>query len=134
MIRKYVLRIYYKISNIFKCSCRKFGKKSIQFYGKSKTPSTLTNVLNLTKENVLSYCNEDMHFFVTVLLPTNATGYVTDNDSGNEDDAGTVCNSPRSVLLTLAVIGNSINRNYEDIEEAAKNSKESKMTSHLGPG
>ena len=70
--------------------------KSTQFYGKSKTPATLSRLLDLTEENARPYRNEDGQFSVTILPPKNAAGYITDEDSGDEDGAGTVNNLPEA--------------------------------------
>ena len=53
--------------------------KSTRFYGKSKTPATLSRLLDLAEENAWPYRNEDGQFSVTILPPTNATGYITAN-------------------------------------------------------
>ena len=60
------------------------------FYGdcRSKTSTTLSRILDLTEENALPFRNEDEdQFSITKLPPKNATGYVTDEDSGDEDDS-----------------------------------------------
>ena len=72
--------------------------KSTRFYGKSKTPAALSRLLDLAEENAWPYRNEDGQFSVTLLPPTIATDYITDEDSGDEDGAGTVNNLPESML------------------------------------
>ena len=94
--------------------------KSTQFYGKSKTPATLSRLLDLAEENARPYRNEDGQFSVTILPPTNATGYITDEDSGDEDGAGTVNNLPGSMLLAPAILDESSNPNDETVEELLK--------------
>ena len=76
--------------------------KSTRFYGKSKTPATLSRLLDLAEENARPYRNEDGQFSVTILSPTNATSYITDKDSGDEDGAGTVNNLPGSMLFSAS--------------------------------
>ena len=81
--------------------------KSSRFYGncRNKTPTSLSGVLDLAAENALP-CDhsEDDQFSVTVHPPTNATGYITDEDSGDKDGAGTINNLPGSMLLAPALI------------------------------
>ena len=68
--------------------------KSLCFYDncRNKTPTSLSRILDLAEENALPYCSEDNQFSVTVLSPTNATGYITDEDSGDGDGAGMINN------------------------------------------
>ena len=94
--------------------------KSTRFYGKSKTPATLSRLLDLVEENARPYRNEDGQFSVTILPPTNATSYITDEDSGDEDGAVTVNNLPRSMLLAPAILDESSNPNDETVEEPPK--------------
>ena len=93
--------------------------KSSRFYGncRNKTPTSLSRILDLAEENALPYRNEDDQFSVTVLPPTNATGYITDEDSGDEDGAGTINNLPGSMLLAPALIDDSSCKNVENIDE-----------------
>ena len=65
--------------------------KSTRFYGncRSKTPTSLSRILDLAEENGLPYSSQDDQFLVTALPPINATGYVKHEDSGDEDGAGT---------------------------------------------
>ena len=93
--------------------------KSSRFYGncRNKTPTSLSRILDLAEENALPFRSEDDQFSVTVLSPTNATGYITDEDSGNEDGAGTINNLPGSILLAPALIDDSSCKNVENIEE-----------------
>ena len=44
-----------------------------------------------------------VRFSVTVLPPTNATGYITDDDAGDEDGAGTINNVTNHDLVTNAM-------------------------------
>ena len=98
-----------------------------RFYGKRKTPTTLSRLLDLEEENARPYRNEDGQFSVTILPPTNATGYITDEDSGNEDGAGTVNNLPGSMLLAPAILDESSNPNDETVEAPPKK-KQRKQT------
>ena len=93
--------------------------KSSRFYGncRNKTPTSLSRILDLAEENVLLYRSENDQFSVTGLTPTNATGYITDEDSGDEDGAGTINNLPESILLAPALIDDSSCKNFENIEE-----------------
>ena len=77
----------------------------------------MSRILDLTEENALPYRSEDDHFSVTVLPPTNATGYITDEDSGDEDGAGTMNNLPGSMLLAPALIDESCCKNVKNMEE-----------------
>ena len=61
--------------------------------------------------------SEDDQFSVTVLPPTNRTGYITDEDSGDEDGAGTITNLPGSMLLAPALTDDSSCNNVENIED-----------------
>ena len=94
--------------------------KSTRFYGKSKTPATLSRLLDLAEENAWPYRNEDGQFFVNMLPPTNSTDYITDEDSGDEDGAVTVNNLPGSMLLAQAILDKSSNPNSETFEEPPK--------------
>ena len=94
--------------------------KSTRFYGKRKTPATLSRLLDLVEKNAWPYRNEDGQFSVTILPPTNATGYITDEDSGDEDGAGTISNFPGSMLLAPAILDESSNPNDETVEESPK--------------
>ena len=70
--------------------------KSLRFYGncRNKIPTSLRRILDLAEQNALPYRNEDYQFSVTVLPPINATGYITDEDSGDEDGVGRISNLP----------------------------------------
>ena len=59
-----------------------------------------------------------VRFSVTVLPPTNATGYITDEDAEDEDGAGAINNLPGSMPLAQALIDNSSFKNIENIEES----------------
>ena len=93
--------------------------KLSRFYGNSrnKTPTSLSRILDSADENALSYHSKDDQFSVTVLPPINATGNITDEDSGNEDGAGTINNLPESMLLAPALIDDSSCKNVENIED-----------------
>ena len=93
--------------------------KSSCFYGncRYKTLYTLSRILDLAEENVLPYRSEDDRFSVTVLPPTNATGYIIDKNSEDEDGAGTINNLPGSMLLAPALIDDSSCKNLKTIEE-----------------
>ena len=111
--------------------------KFTQFYSKSKTPATLSNILDLAEEKALSYRNEDEQFSDTILPPTKATGSFTDEDCVDENGAGTFSNLPGNtrMLLEPTIICDSSKLNDKDIEEPVEEkSKGNKLTSHLGPG
>ena len=78
----------------------------------------MSRLLDLAEENAWPY--EDGQLSVTILQPTNATGYITDEDSGDEDGAGTVNNLPGSMLLASAILDESSNPNDETVEESPK--------------
>ena len=65
----------------------------------------------------MPYRSEDDQFSVTVLPPTNAIDYITDEDSADGDGAGTINNLPGSRLLAPALIDDSSCKNVENIEE-----------------
>ena len=77
----------------------------------------MSRILDLAEQNALPYRSEDDTFSVTVIPPTNATGYITDKDSGDEDGAGTINNLPGSMLLAPVLIDDSSSKNVENIEE-----------------
>ena len=83
--------------------------KSSRFYGncRNKTPTSLCRILDLAEENTLLYRCEDDQFLVTVLPPTNATGYITDEDSEDVDGEGTINNLQDRMLLAPALIDDS---------------------------
>ena len=93
--------------------------KSSRFYGncRNKTPTSLSTILDLAVENALPYRNEDDHFSVTVLSPRNATGYIADEDSGDEVGAGTISNLQGRKLLDSALIDDSSCKNIENNKE-----------------
>ena len=78
--------------------------KPFRFYGnkiKNTTPTTLSRILDLAENVSLSHKNENDRIKITVLPPTNATGNITDEDSGNEDGLGTINNLSESMLPAL---------------------------------
>ena len=93
--------------------------KSSRFYGncRNKTPTSLSRILDLAKENALPYHSEDDQFLATVLQQTNATGYITDEDSGDENGAGMMNNLPGSMLLAPTLIDDSTCKNVKNIED-----------------
>ena len=93
--------------------------KFLRFYEncRNKTPTSLSRILDLAEENALPYRSEDDQFSVSVLSPTNATGFITDEDSGDEDGAGTIKNLPGSMLLAPALIDDSSCKNVKNSEE-----------------
>ena len=93
--------------------------KSSRFYGncRNETPTSLSRILDLAEKNALPYPSEKDQFLVTVLPPTNATDYITDENSGDKDGAGTINNLPGSMLLAPALIDDSSCKNVKDIEE-----------------
>ena len=93
--------------------------KSLRFYGncRNKTPTSMSRILNLAEENALPFRSKNDQFSVTVLPPTNATDYITDENSGDEDGAGTINNLPGSMLLARALIDDSSCKNVKNIEE-----------------
>ena len=77
----------------------------------------MSRILDLAEENALPYRSEDDQFSVTVLPPTNATGCIADEDSEDEDGAGTINNLPGSMLLAPALIDDSSCKNVKNIKE-----------------
>ena len=95
----------------------------------------MSRLLDLAEENDWPHRNEDGQFSVTILPPTNAMGYITDEDSGDEDGAGTVNNLPGSMLLAPAILDESSKPNDETVlKNHQKRNKESTLIHHLGPG
>ena len=80
----------------------------------------MSRLLDLAEENARPNRNEDEQFSVTILLPTNATGYITDEDSGDKDGVRTVNNLPGSMLLAPVILDESSNLNDETVEEPPK--------------
>ena len=95
--------------------------KSSRFCGncRNKTPTSLSRILDLAEKNALPYCSEVDQFLVSALPPTNATGYITDEDSGDEDGAGAINNLPGNMRLAPALIDDSSCKNVKNIEEPA---------------
>ena len=86
----------YNASNI----CRKI--KPFRFYGnknKDTTLSSLSRILDLAENNPPSHKNEDDQIKIAILPPINASGNITDEDSGDEDGSGTINNLPGSVAF-----------------------------------
>ena len=107
----------YNALNIFR------KMKLFLFYGnknKNTTPANLSRILVLSENDPLSHKNEDDQIKITILLPTNATGGITDEDSGDEDGSGTINNLPESMLLVSAEIHCERNTATEDDDEPAK--------------
>ena len=77
----------------------------------------MSRILDLAEKKALLFGSKGDQFLVTVLLPTNATGYITDKNSGDEDGAGTINNLPGSMLLAPALINDSSCKNVKNIEE-----------------
>ena len=65
---------------------------------KTTTPATLCRILDLAEDDTLSHINKDDQIKVTVLLPINATGNITDKNSGDKDG------SEQSITLTIKTI------------------------------
>ena len=80
----------------------------------------MSRLLDSAEENAWPHRNENGQFSVTILPPTNATGYIKDEDSGDEDGARTVNNLPGSMLLGPAILDESSNPNDETVEEPPK--------------
>ena len=97
--------------------------KPFRFYGnknKNTTPSTLCRILDLAKNDAVSRKNEDDQIKITVLPPTNATGNITNEDSGNEGGLGTINNLPESMLLSSIELNHKRSTTTEDDNEPAK--------------
>ena len=94
--------------------------QSSLFYSncRNKTPTSLSSMLDLAEENTLPYHSENDQFSVTVLPPTNATGCITDEDSGDEVEAETINNLLGRMLFAPALIDDSSSKNAEKFEES----------------
>ena len=88
----------------------------------------MSRLLDLAEENARPYRNEGGQFSVTILPPTNATSYITDEDSGDEDGAGSVNNLPGGMLLAPAILDESSNPNDETAVEEPPKKKRRKQT------
>ena len=64
--------------------------------------------------------NEDDQIKITVLPPTNATGNMTDKDSGDGDGFGTINNLTGSMLLASAKLDHERSTTSEDDDEPAE--------------
>ena len=64
---------------------RSYGNKN-----KNTTSATLSRILDLGKNDALSHKNKDNQIKITVLSCTNATGNITDEDSGDENGLETI--------------------------------------------
>ena len=107
--------------------------KTFRCYGnknKNTTPATLCRVLNLTENDTLSHKNEGDQIKINVLPPTNATGNITDEESGDEDGSGTINNLTGNMLLASAKLDHKRSTTTEDDNEPAKKKpkKESQKT------
>ena len=97
--------------------------KPFRFYGnknKNTTPTTLCRIFDSAENDALSQKNETDQIKMTVLPPTNATGNITDEDSGNEDGLGTINNLSESMLLASAELDHERSTTTEDDDEPAK--------------
>ena len=64
--------------------------------------------------------NENNQIKITVFPLTNATGNITDEDSGDEDRLGTINNLPESMLLASTELDHKKSTTTEDDDEPAK--------------
>ena len=103
--------------NIFK------KMKPFRFYGnknKNTTPTTLCRILDLAENNARSHKNKDDQIKITVFSPTNDTGNITDEDSGDKDGSETINNLPGSMLLASAELDHERSTTTEDDNKSAK--------------
>ena len=77
----------------------------------------MSRILDLAEENAFPYRSKDDQFSVTVLPPTNSTGYTLDKGSGDEDGAETINNLAGSTLLAPALIDDSNCKNVKNTEK-----------------
>ena len=104
--------------------------KPFRFYGnknKNTTPATLCRILDLAENNAVSDKNEDNQIRITVLPPTNATGNITGEDSGDEDGSKTINHLSRSVLLASAELNHERSTTTEDDDEPVKKKPKKKV-------
>ena len=108
------------------------------FYGnknKDTTPVSLSRILDLAETDPLSYKNEGDQINITMLPPANATGDITDENSGNEDGSEAINNLPGSMLLASAEVDRERNTTTENDDKLAKNKpKERKFMNQSGTG
>ena len=77
----------------------------------------------------MSHKNEGNQIKITVLPPTNATGNITDEDSGDEDSSGTINNLTGSMLLASTKLDHERSTTTENtIIRQQKNRKKSRKT------
>ena len=94
---------------------------------KNTTPATLCRILDLAENDALSRKNKDDQIKITMLSPTNATGNITDEDSGNKDGSGTINNLTGSMLLASAKLDHERSTTTEDDNEPAKKKPKKKV-------
>ena len=115
----------YNALNIFR------KMKSFRCYGnknKNTTPAGSSRILDLAENDPLSHKNKDDQIKITTLSPTNATGDITDENSGDEDASGAINNLPGSMLLASAKVDRERSTATEDDDEPAK--KQPKKKAH----
>ena len=81
----------------------------------------LTDLLNRAEEQV----SNNKSYAVTITPPDNATGNITDEDSGDEDGGCLVSNLPGSMLIAPAILEEDVSGD-EDVEQAEPQCKKQK--------
>ena len=72
----------------------------------------------MTEESDLqSHTHKNDKLIITILPPNNATSYVTDKDSGDEDGLRMICNWPGSILLAPAELKSNNNNNDDEAKD-----------------
>ena len=97
--------------------------KPFRFYGnknKDTTLASLSSLLDLAENDPLSHKNESSRIKIAILPTANATGDITDENSGNEGGSGTINVLPGSMLLPSASVNCERNTATEDDDKLAK--------------
>lgn len=125
---KCFLRIYTNIhACIYWCETESLcfissGFQVSSFYSNRTNPGSLADLITSAEADT-----SEEELVVTILPPDNATGNITDEDSGAEDGGGTINNLPGSMLRAPAVLGSEgVSDDEEEIEHKHKKAKKSK--------
>ena len=76
---------------------------------------------------VESQISNSSSYNITITPPNNATGDVTDEDSGDEDGGGLVNNFPGSMLIAPATLEDEVSQDEEEVELVEPKRKNRKL-------
>ena len=74
----------------------------------------MCRILHLAENDALSHKNEDDQIKINVLPPTNATGNITDKESGDENGSRAINNLTGSMLLASVKLDHKTSTMTED--------------------